>query len=235
MTELVFPIVGALLGARGVYALAYTALAPVRFNKIGHIIWDMAMNVVLLSNIARIACKDPSVLDMSDPTHFVQTERIADIDQHYIFEMAWYTSATLNMFLFPDCSINALMILHHAASLTLIVLSYSYNLTYFGFVLLSLLIGTNPLLHMSKVLVILKSPLAKPTFMLFALMFFVTRVVLFPTWFMRITLWDLHPYWKNDRFELYVASNVFLGVLFALQLVWFQRVIRFVAGASNPQ
>ena len=235
MTDLVLPIVGALLGARGVYSLAYTALAPARFKKLGHIIWDMAVNVALLSNIARITCKDPSVWDMSNPSHFYQTERIADVDQHIIFEMAWYTSAMLNMFLFPDCDINVFVFFRHAASLALIMMSYSYNLTYFAFVVLAILVSTNPLFHLSKALRVLNSPLAKPTFALFALVFFVTRVVLYPMWFVRIILWDSYQYWKDDRFELYIMCNVILIALFAMQLVWFHKIMRLVvACVSKP-
>eukprot|EP00882_Tetradesmus_deserticola_P019023 GHRQ01020465.1.p2 GENE.GHRQ01020465.1~~GHRQ01020465.1.p2 ORF type:complete len:120 (+),score=51.19 GHRQ01020465.1:984-1343(+) len=81
---------------------------------------------------------------------------------------------------------NGTMGAHHLATVALVVLSYMLNVHLVGLVVFGTLNLSNPLLHLSKLASCLEFKTAKMAlFALFAAVFFVTRVVLFPYFILR--------------------------------------------------
>lgn len=196
-------------------------------------IWDFIVNIGLIGNIARIVYHDPSVLDMADPSHIVQDRhlRIVDLDNHLLLEMAWYSSDICIMMIFKEASagFSLSMLYHHLASIALMILAYNLNLTYYGFTLLALLIISNPFLHVAKALHITGNTVAANyAFVMFACTFFTSRIVVFPCWFMRITLWDSYRFYCDHHLHIYMTANALLLALMGFQLLWFRKIIRIV-------
>eukprot|EP00798_Chlamydomonas_sp_ICE-L_P019573 gene19573-26257_t len=191
--EQVRSLVGYMLIARGMYAKAYQAIVPRRLWKICPIMWDFAMNAGLL---AHVVYNNPTTINITNMGNNV------DIDQHYVFEMAWCMSSIVNMFVFDDCHIDILMMRDYVAALAMFVATHTWGMTFFGFALAGLLLPSNPLHHMVHALYVMNNPATKPVFVMFGVVFFESRVVLLPFWFMRITFFNMHDVVNGDVYNV---------------------------------
>jgi len=200
--------------------------------KVRMYLWDLCINLGLIANMIRIIVKDPAVLDLANSSHLVQTVRVHDIDVHLIIEMVWYGGSLILMMLNKSYEYSHAMAIHHVLTCSLLFLSYTYNLTYYAFPLLAILIITNPFMYFAKICHAIKHPAATPAFLMFALMFGIFRIGVFPLWYIRITLIDAYPYYQ-DHFPLYMLANGLLVMLLGLQVAWFKRIIHIILQSAK--
>ncbi|WIA09713.1 hypothetical protein OEZ85_009097 [Tetradesmus obliquus] len=154
----------------------------------------------------------------------------ANVHKYYNIELGWYLQLMLKHVMGLGLQDNGTMGAHHLATVALVVLSYMLNVHLVGLVVFGTLNLSSPLLHMSKLASCLELKTAKTLlFGLFAAVFFVTRVLLFPYFILKCCMYDaltsirgimqyFFPYW--------LAFNVLLVVLCAMQGVWFAAVLR---------
>ncbi|GFR44334.1 hypothetical protein Agub_g5550 [Astrephomene gubernaculifera] len=118
-------------------------------------------------------------------------------------------------------------VLHHAATLALLGLSYTQGLLRIGLLAHWLFVVTNPLLSVSKLMHCLDARLfvvsKKVAFGLFAACYFATRVVLVPLVLLRVTLQEL-PRMPFD-WRLAAVANGGLLLLYGISLFWFGRLL----------
>ncbi|KAL4418843.1 hypothetical protein ABPG77_004440 [Micractinium sp. CCAP 211/92] len=129
------------------------------------------------------------------------------------------------------------IVLHHCASLALIVVSYAFGLTRIGVLVLATFAISNPLLHLAKVCNQLSIPgLRLGGFLLFAAAFFITRVLLVPWAVLKPVAVDSRvdaPHIKVDFPALWWGVNGLLGLLYCLQLLWMASIVRVLRRATT--
>jgi len=167
------------------------------------------------------------------PNHQVSPE----VSLYYNLELAWYGHLLLkSVFKYgqPD---GRDMMVHHCASVTLLLASCGFSLTRMGVLVLTMFAISNPSLHLAKVFNQLDiAPLRVPAFAFFAFVFFVSRVLLVPPIILypaAVESREWIPYAVRDFPALYVALNVLLGVLYSLQLVWMWSIFRVLKHAAT--
>lgn len=213
---------------------AYGTLTRSWPSKVRHHIWDLLVNLGLICNIARIVYNNPSVMDLTDPKHIVQGNitRYPELEHHLTIETAWYASGIYNMCFFKDAGYTHSLIAHHMTSILLLFIAEYFNLTVYGFSLIALLTLSNPFMHVAKALHALNNKRgAALTFTLFAAVFFLTRIVMFPLWYLRSTVVLAFPYYKDRYIHIYLLCNGLLSALFLLQLFWFNKIVHMLMNA----
>jgi hypothetical protein len=157
---------------------------------------------------------------------------------YYDFEIAWYVSLLLKPVLRYGLQDGRDMAAHHMASLALLLASRGLHLTRFGIVVLALFGMSNPALHLAKIANQLNasSRVRIGAFAAFAMVFFVTRVLMVPF----IVLGpaakysrDWIPYAVEDFPGYYAGLNVLLAVLYVLQWVWMGAILRVLRKALD--
>lgn len=130
------------------------------------------------------------------------------------------------------------MATHHMTSLFLLLSCFALNLTRFGFVVLTIFAISNPILHAAKIANQLNAPnpIRLSGFALFALLFFVSRVVMVPFVILYPAMY-LSRYWVPYAVEdlkiYYIFLNLLLLSLYVMQLIWMKSIIRVLRKASH--
>ncbi|KAL4430548.1 hypothetical protein ABPG77_005788 [Micractinium sp. CCAP 211/92] len=156
---------------------------------------------------------------------------------YYNLELAWYCHMLLKPVLRYGLTDGRDMLIHHAATLALILLSYGTNLTRMGVVVLALFAISNPLLHIAKICNQLNLGVLKVGgFVVFALAFFVSRVLLVPWAVLKVAFIDgrrqLH-FAVEDFFGIYLVLCALLTALYVMQLVWMRGILRVLRSAAS--
>ncbi|KAL4436971.1 hypothetical protein ABPG75_004110 [Micractinium tetrahymenae] len=156
---------------------------------------------------------------------------------YYNFELAWYCHMLLKPVLRYGLTDGRDMLVHHGATLALILLSYGTNLTRMGVLVLSLFAISNPLLHIAKICNQLNlGPLKIGGFVAFALAFFLSRVLLVPWAVLKVALLDSRrqiPFAVEDFHGIWLFICVLLTALYAMQLVWMRGIVRVLRSAAR--
>ncbi|KAI3425943.1 hypothetical protein D9Q98_007913 [Chlorella vulgaris] len=160
-----------------------------------------------------------------------------EVARYYQLELAWYLHMLLKPVLHYGLPDGRDMLVHHFASLALILVSYGTNLTRIGVVVLGIFAISNPLLHIAKICNQLSlGPLKIGGFMVFALAFFLSRVILVPLAVLKPALLDSRryiPYAVEDFRFWYYVINVLLVGLYFMQLLWMRSIARVLSSASS--
>eukprot|EP00887_Chlorella_sp_A99_P006897 scaffold2.g6897.t1 len=135
------------------------------------------------------------------------------------------------------------MVLHHCATLALIVVSTAMGLSRMGVLVLSLYSFSNPFLHLAKAINQLEVARARApavAFAAFAAVFFASRVLAVPALVLKPALLDSRrnlPPAALARFGyLYWGINSLLWAIYLLQLVWLRAIARVLsAAAASPE
>jgi len=128
------------------------------------------------------------------------------------------------------------MDLHHISTVGLIVLSYMLNFQTLGLLIFTLLNVSSPLLHASKLANTLDWRRAKVLmFALFAGVFALTRVALFPYVAARTAV--INAYRDVPKvteipiyFYTWMSFIALLGILAVMQAWWFMAIVKWVLG-----
>lgn len=165
------------------------------------------------------------------PNHHIATVSKA----YYAFESAWYVHLLLKPVLKYGIADGRDITMHHIASLTLLVAGAGFQLQRMGIKILFLFAISNPALHAAKIVNQLDIVHLKVlSFGYFALLFFVTRIVLVPICILWPALrgsWHWIPYAIEDFFPAYVGFNALLLLLYGLQLIWMRSIFRVLVQA----
>lgn len=162
--------------------------------------------------------------------------QIAPITQaYYAFELAWYVHLLLKPVFKYGIADGRDITMHHIASLILLLAGAGCQLQRMGMKILFLFGISNPALHAAKIVNQLDiTHLKVLSFAYFALLFFVTRIVLVPVcvlWPALLGSRQWIQYAVNDFWPAYIGFNTLLLVLYGLQLIWMRAIIRVLVQA----
>jgi hypothetical protein len=156
---------------------------------------------------------------------------------YYSLELAWYAHLLLKPVLKYGLPDGSDMMIHHGASIALLIASCGLNLTRMGVVVLTLFGISNPALHAAKIANQLHlEKLRLPAFSFFALTFCVTRVLMVPPVVLIPALMHSRHwigYAVEDFHKAYIVLNLLLWALYAMQLVWMWAVLRVLMQAAG--
>lgn len=116
------------------------------------------------------------------------------------------------------------LVAHHIVTLLLIGLSYRFHFTYIGLAVFITMDSSDIWLALSKNLNYIDSPFMTPTFALFILIWFYTRIYLslcilwsVVTEFHTVGPWYLN--WETEHYKCWISQYVCFGLLAAIQLL----------------
>ncbi len=167
------------------------------------------------------------------PNHAVD----AAVTIYYSLELAWYAHLLLKPVFKYGLPDGRDMMIHHCASIALLIASCGLNLTRMGVVVLTLFGISNPTLHAAKITNQLHlGKFRAPAFSFFALTFFITRVLMVP--FVVLLPALVHSrhwidYAVEDFHRSYTVLNLLLWALYAMQLVWMWAILRVLRQAAE--
>lgn len=159
----------------------------------------------------------------------------AGVALYYCAETGWYLHYLVKHELGLGMSDDAMMHVHHAATLSLITISFLLQLHRAGILVLTLLNISNPFLHVAKVAHYLDVGfIDNLLFLSFALVFFVTRLVVFPFVVLRATLIQSYvsqPAFLTHYLPVYATTNLLLGLLMVMQVMWMAAIVKLLTKA----
>ncbi|KAJ0064760.1 hypothetical protein NL108_013004 [Boleophthalmus pectinirostris] len=144
---------------------------------------------------------------------------------HYVAEFAFYWSLMFSQFIDIKRKDFLIMFIHHLATILLITFSYANNMLRAGALVMCVHDASDIFLEAAKLANYAKyQRLCDALFVLFTLVFFITRLVIFPFWIIRSVLFEsweiLGPY------QAWWLLNSLLLVLQVLHIFWFYLIIR---------
>ncbi|XP_032807537.1 ceramide synthase 6-like isoform X1 [Petromyzon marinus] len=149
----------------------------------------------------------------------------SDIQYYYIVELAFYWSLMFSQFTDIKRKDFFMMFMHHLITVSLISFSYIVNMVRMGSVILCMHDAADFLLEAAKMANYARyQKLCDLLFILFALVFFVTRLGLFPFWPVRSTMFE-----SWEIVGPYPSWWVFVGLLVLLQclhVIWSYLILR---------
>ncbi|KIZ03512.1 hypothetical protein MNEG_4442 [Monoraphidium neglectum] len=129
--------------------------------------------------------------------------------------------------------LNLEMVIHHLVTMVLMLFGYYGGLHRYGMMATTVLDSSNTLLHAAKAVHATGLPQLVPLqdalFKLFALVFFVVRVVMPPP-----TM--LYPGITHGRVlptRMYYVTNGLMFVIYGLQIMWFYKIVRIAMGGDS--
>ncbi|GFR46880.1 hypothetical protein Agub_g8521, partial [Astrephomene gubernaculifera] len=156
---------------------------------------------------------------------------------YYCCELAWYLQLLVKHHLGVGLPDNKLMVVHHATSIYLILMSYCFSIHRPGVLMLALLNSSTPLLHISKTAHHTGSRrVALASFAAFTAVFAASRVVLFPLIFLPLGLVHsrrLIPRVLQHYPLTFAIVNGLVAVLVAMQWMWFGAILRILRQAAR--
>uniref|UniRef100_A0A8C5N831 Ceramide synthase 5 n=1 Tax=Gouania willdenowi TaxID=441366 RepID=A0A8C5N831_GOUWI len=150
--------------------------------------------------------------------------------RYYVIELAFYWSLMFSQFVDIKRKDFLIMFIHHLATVGLISFSYVNNMARVGSLIMCVHDSSDFLLEAAKVANYAKyQRLCDSLFIVFSVVFFITRLVIYPVWLLNSTLfesWDIigpYPSWW--------LFNVLLLVLQLLHIIWFYLITRLALTA----
>lgn len=146
---------------------------------------------------------------------------------YYILEMSFYGSLLLSVAFDVKRKDFREQIVHHCATLVLLSFSWCVNYIRIGTLVMVVHDASDVLLESAKLFNYAKwEKTCETLFVLFAVVFMVTRLVIFPFWLIHCT-W-VYPPQHYPPFFGYYFFNVILLVLQALHIFWAYLILRMV-------
>jgi len=152
---------------------------------------------------------------------------------YYVLEFGWYSMCLVVLFFKKRRSDFLEMLAHHVITSVLIFTSYSFGYLRIGIVVMNLHNLFDPFLNVAKCChYTFKGPLhvlADVSFGLGAVVFLVSRLVLYPVatyymWFYLVAFPGAHPIWDATVDQW--ACKILLCMLYPIHLFWFYLILR---------
>jgi len=243
------------LGFLGARALANRATAgrleayrakrgiKVSVDKLQEEIWLVACGAVLSALSGCLLAYGPTfargcnLLDTSECYSNVGSSDVPqEIALYYLTEVGWYLSLILKSLAGVGRGDSFVMEFHHVVTLALVIWSYVTGFTQaIGVVTFFVFNQSNPLLHFSKLANYAEMTRARCVlFILFAAVFFVSRVVILPAVVIRSTLFEMPlaatpEEWSGAVVYTWYTTNALLLALWALNVWWLRPIVRVIA------
>ncbi|XP_028812584.1 ceramide synthase 2 isoform X2 [Denticeps clupeoides] len=146
---------------------------------------------------------------------------------YYVLEMSFYWSLLFSITFDVKRKDFNEQIIHHLATLTLLAFSWCANYIRIGTLVLLTHDASDILLESAKLFNYAKwERTCNSLFVVFAIVFMVTRLVIFPFWIIHCT-WVYPPYYYPPFFGYYFF-NVMLVILLLLHIFWAYLILRMV-------
>ncbi|NXP47764.1 CERS4 synthase, partial [Heliornis fulica] len=141
----------------------------------------------------------------------------------YLLELSFYCSLVATLPFDVKRKDFKEQIIHHIATITLIFVSYCANLVRFGVIVMLIHDASDYILELAKMLLYMKKKrVCEATFMVFAGVFIISRLVVFPL---------ITYYYFMTKFQFFLVScliNVFLMILQLLHIFWSYLIIQMI-------
>ncbi|CAB4016055.1 ceramide synthase 5, partial [Paramuricea clavata] len=149
---------------------------------------------------------------------------------YYIIELSFYTSLLLSQFADVKRKDFWIQTIHHVVTISLLVFSYTCNFVRVGAVILLVHDVSDVILEGGKVSKYLCSvvniqKLCDVIFGVFAVVFFISRLVIFPWWIIRSVHFEA-PISFEGTMPMYYCFVVLLLALQAMHIFWFYLIAR---------
>ncbi|XP_068997383.1 ceramide synthase 5-like [Embiotoca jacksoni] len=149
---------------------------------------------------------------------------------HYVAELAFYWSLMFSQFIDIKRKDFIIMLVHHLATIILITFSYANNMLRAGTLVMCVHDASDIFLEAAKLANYAKyQRLCDSLFVVFTIIFFLTRLVIFPFWIVHSVLiesWEIvGPY------QAWWLFNGLLLVLQTLHIIWFYLITRIAIKA----
>ncbi|KAL4613273.1 ceramide synthase 2-like [Arapaima gigas] len=146
---------------------------------------------------------------------------------YYIIEMSFYVSLLFSITFDVKRKASLKQIIHHLATLVLLAFSWCVNYIRIGTLVMIIHDTSDVLLESAKLFNYAKwEKTCNTLFVVFAIVFMVTRLVIFPFWLIHCT-W-VYPVELYPAFFGYYFFNVMLVVLLFLHIFWAYLILRMV-------
>eukprot|EP00063_Salmo_salar_P008157 XP_013982992.1 PREDICTED: ceramide synthase 2-like [Salmo salar] len=146
---------------------------------------------------------------------------------YYILEMSFYGSLLFRVTFDVKRKDFKEQIIHHLATLTLLSFSWCVNYIRIGTLVMLIHDASDVLLESAKLFNYAKwETTCNSLFVVFAIVFMVTRLIIFPFWLIHCT-W-VYPTLQYPPFFGYYFFNVMLVVLLFLHIFWAYLILRMV-------
>ncbi|XP_076435445.1 ceramide synthase 5-like [Babylonia areolata] len=143
-----------------------------------------------------------------------------DVYWYYNIQAGFYLSLSVSLFTDHKRKDFTEMIVHHAATLGLMFLSWMTNLTRIGTLVLLLHDCVDPIMEAAKMAKYLKKEaLCTTLFICFVIVWVITRMTIYPFRILRSTLFEAVP--VVGMCDIYYAFNGLLITLQVLHIIWF--------------
>ncbi len=151
---------------------------------------------------------------------WVNLERQHIFDYYYLFELSWYIHELICHFFAERKKDNLAMLIHHVATITLIALSYQYNVLFIGTLITTLHNLSDIFLHGAKITSHMQYEfLTVINAILMLVSWIYSRLYIYPFYVIKSVYYDSFVIFTT---ETYVTFVVFLLTLQILHVYWFQ-------------
>ncbi|KAK5606592.1 Ceramide synthase 5 [Crenichthys baileyi] len=149
---------------------------------------------------------------------------------HYVAELAFYWSLMVSQFTDIKRKDFLIMLVHHLATIFLITFSYANNMLRAGSLVMCVHDASDIFLEAAKLANYAKyQKLCDSLFVVFSIIFFLTRLVIFPFWIVNSVLFES---WQIiGPYQAWWLLNGLLLVLQTLHIIWFYLIARIAVKA----
>jgi hypothetical protein len=149
----------------------------------------------------------------------------ADIWWYYMLELSFYWSLVLSLFMDTRRKDFTEMIVHHISTITLMSMSWSANMVRVGTLVLCVHDAVDYIMEFGKLTKYCKyHRFADAVFVLFTIVWLLTRLTIYPFWILRSTLFEATTI--VGMAPIYYAYNGLLCILQVLHIFWFYIILR---------
>jgi ceramide synthetase len=153
----------------------------------------------------------------------------SDLYWYYMVEMSFYWSLAFSICIDVKRKDFVEQLVHHVVTLSLMVVSWTGNMTRVGTLIMCIHDAVDYILELAKMTNYIKWQRATDAlFVVFAVVFFLTRIVIYPYRVLYSSLFEGHVI--IGFANIYYAYNGLLIALQVLHIIWFYMILRMVYG-----
>lgn len=209
-------------------------------DKVLEEVWTLLGNIGTLALAMHVMLRHNSGCWFGDTNECLIGWPHHDVDStvlmYYKIEFAWYIHLLLKTPLGYGEPDGKDMMMHHIATLSLLVVSKACNLTRAGVLVLTLFSVSNPFLHAAKICNQVMPSIRVAMFSLFSLLFLLTRVIMVPPVILRLSMYQSMlriPYAVEDFYVTFLLINALLVLLYLMQLKWMWAILRVLTKSAT--
>ncbi|XP_071977915.1 ceramide synthase 6 isoform X2 [Engystomops pustulosus] len=206
---------------------------PSTLTRFCESMWKFTFNLYIFTYGVRYLKKTPWLWNTRQCWYNYPYQQLtADLHYYYVLELSFYWSLMFSQFTDIKRKDFGIMFLHHLATISLITFSYVNNMVRVGTLVMCLHDMADVLLEAAKMANYSKcQKLCDLLFVVFALVFVIARLGVFPLWILNTTLfesWEIvgpYPSWW--------VFNLLLLLLQSLHLFWSYLIVKIACKAIS--